>query len=59
MREPTRRYSSELGDGVDIEKPLLEQKRALSSLVARGKKLGYIRAISDPAAWQREQRQPH
>lgn len=46
-----------LGDIVDIEEPLLEQKRALSSLVARGKRLGRIRAISDPAAWQREQRQ--
>ena len=46
-----------LGDMVDIEEPLVKQKQALSALVNQGKKLGHIKAISDPVAWQRKQRQ--
>ncbi len=45
-----------LGDVVNIEEPLIEQCRALDALIKHGKKHGPIKGISDPVAWQREQR---
>ncbi len=45
-----------LGDIVNVEEPLHEQKKALDALVEQGKRRGGIRAISDPVAWQRKQR---
>jgi hypothetical protein len=45
-----------LGDIVDIEEPLLKQQQALDALINHGKEHGPIKGISDPVAWQREQR---
>ena len=45
-----------LGDIVDVEEPLTRQQRALDALISHGKKHGSIKGISDPVAWQREQR---
>jgi len=45
-----------LGDVVDIEEPLVRQQRALDALISHGEKHGSIKGISDPVAWQREQR---
>jgi antitoxin component of MazEF toxin-antitoxin module len=45
-----------LGDIVDVEEPLVKQRRALNALLEHGKKRGPLNSISDPAAWQREQR---
>lgn len=46
-----------LGDVVTIEEPLTLQKDALRALVDQGKAQGAIKTISDPVAWQRQQRQ--
>lgn len=45
-----------LGDVVSVEEPLVKQRRALDALISHGKKHGPIEGISDPVAWQREQR---
>lgn len=45
-----------LGDTVNVEEPLLAQQRALNALITHGKKHGALKGISDPVAWQREQR---
>ena len=45
-----------LGDIVNVEEPLLVQQRALNALISHGKKHGSLKGISDPVAWQREQR---
>lgn len=45
-----------LGDAVDVEDPLVRQREALSALIGHGRQQGPIRGISDPVAWQRQQR---
>ena len=45
-----------LGDTVNVEEPLVAQQRALDALINHGKKHGPLKGISDPVAWQREQR---
>ena len=45
-----------LGDIVNVEEPLLEQQRALDALISHGKKYGLVQGITEPVAWQREQR---
>jgi hypothetical protein len=45
-----------LGDHVDVEEPLVKQRQALDALLGHGKKHGPLKGISDPVAWQREQR---
>ena len=45
-----------LGDIVNVEEPLQKQQQALAALISHGKKHGPIKGISDPVAWQREQR---
>jgi hypothetical protein len=45
-----------LGDVVNVEEPLIKQRQALDALIKHGKKHGSIKGISDPVAWQREQR---
>ena len=45
-----------LGDTVSVEEPLVRQRQALNALINHGKKHGPIKGISDPVAWQREQR---
>ncbi len=45
-----------LGDIVDVEEPLVKQRLALDALLEHGKRHGPLNSISDPAAWQREQR---
>lgn len=46
-----------LGDAVEIEEPLHKQQTALRALVSYGKKHGALKGITDPVAWQRQQRQ--
>lgn len=46
-----------LGDTVTLEEPLTLQKIAIENLVKQGKKRGAIKAIPNPAEWQRQQRQ--
>jgi antitoxin component of MazEF toxin-antitoxin module len=46
-----------LGDTVNIEDPLELQRKALDDLIEQGKKYGPIKAIADPVAWQRKQRE--
>jgi hypothetical protein len=45
-----------LGDIVNVEEPLLKQRQALDALINHGQKHGPIKDISNPVAWQREQR---
>lgn len=45
-----------LGDTVIIEEPVARQQQALAALVRRSKTHGSVKAISDPVAWQRDQR---
>ena len=45
-----------LGDRVNVEEPLAKQQQALQALISHGQKHGPIEGISDPVAWQREQR---
>ena len=45
-----------LGDVVNVEDPLLKQQQALDALINHGQKHGPLKGISNPAAWQREQR---
>ena len=45
-----------LGDVVNVEEPLKKQQQALDALIKHGEKHGPIKGISDPVAWQREQR---
>ena len=45
-----------LGDVVNVEEPLRMQQHALDALIDHGKKHRAIQGISDPVAWQREQR---
>ncbi len=59
LRVP-KRYIDEnnlkLGDVVDIDEPLTRQQKALNALINHGLKHGPVKGISDPVAWQREQR---
>jgi len=45
-----------LGDVVSVEEPLAKQQQALNALISHGQKHGPVKGISDPVAWQREQR---
>jgi hypothetical protein len=45
-----------LGDIVNVEEPLVRQCQALDALLKHGGKHGPIKGISDPVAWQRQQR---
>jgi len=45
-----------LGDTVEIEEPLVKQQQALAALMKQAKKCGPIKGITDPVAWQRQQR---
>jgi antitoxin component of MazEF toxin-antitoxin module len=45
-----------LGDVVDVEEPLIKQRQALDALIKHGKRHVSINGISDPVAWQREER---
>lgn len=60
LRVP-KRYIDEnhlkLGDEVEIQEPMDEQLKALQSIIQLGKTRGPIRAIKDPVAWQRSQRE--
>jgi hypothetical protein len=45
-----------LGDIVNVVEPLDQQQKALHALIVHGQKHGPVKGISDPVAWQREQR---
>ncbi len=59
MRVPKRYIDDNhlrLGDTVTIEEPRAKQQQALNQLLLHAKKLGSIKTIPDPVAWQRQQR---
>jgi antitoxin component of MazEF toxin-antitoxin module len=46
-----------LGDEVEIEEPITKQREALLAIIAASQKIGPVKAIPDPVAWQRQSRQ--